>query len=132
MKPRNFVFIIIAFLVGGVGGGIVGSYVSTRVVSGYVENSTILGKAVDTQTKVGLLQKIRERNYNEAIELLEVTLDGDIVSLRINNENTNQTTEAVKKAITVARDYRTVYPRHTKYPDIDAEIMNILSKQNIE
>lgn len=101
--------------------GVVGYFAVFFFVDGYN-----LGKAVDTLQKIYVLKNIKEGNLPKAVELLEVGLDGGLISLERKNP-TKRTDEAVQKTITLAKEYRAKYPRKSSIPEIDKMVKEILS-----
>ena len=117
-----------AFLGGGIAGGVAGGYVAFYFTSHFFSDGWMLGNSVDTQTHVSVLKNLRDGETKKAIEFLETTLDGKIVSLQTSEENAQRTNEAIAKAIQMARDYRAKYPRHTQYPEVDEMVSKVLNQ----
>ena len=117
-----------AFLGGGIVGGVAGGYAAIYFTSHFFSDGWMLGNSVDTQTHVSILNNLRDGETQKAIELLETTLDGKIVSLQTSEENTQKTNEAVAKAIQMAREYRTKHPQHTQYPEVDEMVSKVLNQ----
>lgn len=127
-RTKLILVVLGAFLGGGIAGGIAGGYVAIYFTSRFFTDGWMLGNSVDTQTHVSILQNLRAGETKKAIEFLETTLDGKIVSLQTSEKNAQRTNEAVAKAIQMAREYRAMHPRHTEYPEIDDMVSKVLNR----
>ena len=127
-RTQFVIVAIIALLVGGVGGGLAGGYVAAYFVGGFMSDGMMLGNAVDTQMNVAVLRSIRDGETERATEMLETSLDGNILSLSSSAEYSDRTNEAVAKAIRNARGYRSDHPRKTDLPELDNAVAEILSR----
>ena len=123
-RARITLVALVAFLGGGVGGG----YVAVFFTSRFFSDGWMMGNGVDTQVQVRVLESLRTGEMEKATELLEVNLDGKIISLEISEENTEKTNRAVRKAIERAKEYRAKYHWHTKFPEIDEAVSKVLSQ----
>jgi len=117
---------LIPMLVGSLAGGVTGGYVASRFTARFFENGWMLGNAVEVQTKVAALQRLRNGETGEATDLLETLLDGDILPLRTSEVYAGRTNLAVTRAIQQAKDYRSKYPRSTGNEDLETAVDRVL------
>ena len=131
MTPRTrIIFIAIAaFFGGGVVGGIAGGYVSISFTSRFFADNWMLGNSADTQSQVSVLQGLRDGKIEQATELLEATMDHKIIGLRLSEDHSERTNQAVRDAIQKAKDYRTKFPRHSRSTEIDQAVAKVLGSQ---
>lgn len=125
-RIRTILIAFSALLVGALAGSVAGWYEATNFTARFFGDGWMLGKAVEVQTQVAVLKKIRNGQTAEATELLETHLDGNIMPLSNSKEYADRTNFAVAQAIQMARDYRSQYPRHTTFKDVDNAVNGVL------
>jgi ribosomal protein L22 len=84
--------------------------------------------AVDVKMGVHVLQLIKEKNIEKAVNWLEMELDSSIIGLRIIDKHTEDTNKGVKESINLAKKYRAKHPRKTQNQEIDRAVSEVLSK----
>jgi len=127
-RSRIVLVALVAFLGGGIVGGMAGGYVAVFFTSRFFSDGWMMGNGVETRRLVRVLKNLRSGQIKEATESLELSLDGKIISLEISEQNTDKTNQAVRKAIGSAKEYRTKYPWRSKLPEIDEAVSNVLSQ----
>jgi hypothetical protein len=127
-RTRIILTALTALLVGAVVGGIASGYVVSKFTTVFFVDGWMLGKAVEVQTKVAVLQNIRDSQTEKATKLLETMLDADIMSLSTSIEYAEGTNLAVSRAIQKAKGYRSQYPRHTTSKEVDDFVNGVLKK----
>jgi hypothetical protein len=82
-------------------------------------------QTADASTTMLILGRLREQRTAEAIELLEARLDGALINLGAAMAATPPAERAAVPLDTLqkAREYRTEFPRHTSYTNIDESVV---------
>ncbi|MGI6387430.1 MAG: hypothetical protein ACOX2W_09955 [Desulfomonilia bacterium] len=60
--------------------------------------------------------------------MLELELDRQIMKYSLNVKRTEQEQQDINRALRRAKEYRSKYPRVTKYPDLDQTVKKTLSQ----
>lgn len=126
IRIRTVLIAFIALLIGTLAGGVAGWYEATSFSARFFGDGWMLGKAVEVQTQVAVLTRIRDGQTTEATNLLESNLDGNIMPLSNSKVYAETTNLAVTKAINMARDYRSKYPRNTTSKEVDNAVNGVL------
>ena len=76
-----------------------------------------------------VLENLRQGDAKSPIELLEVKLDGDLISLWAFYKDTpaNKRDPHLLKLLAKIRAYRMKYPRSTEHPEFDQTIADVLA-----
>jgi hypothetical protein len=116
--PKTIIILIAltAFILGAVGGGWSVSFFYGRMTDNLISGS----QAAQAITTVRTLERLRDENASEAIELLEIHLDSALIGLgatlaRIPEQRWDP---AHLEVIQIAKDYRAAYPRTDDSPTI--------------
>jgi hypothetical protein len=83
---------------------------------------------------VGILNRIRSNNVTNAIELLEIEVDGSVETLGLwLNEMPKLRLDADQlKALRKVKDYRDKFPHTNEYPELNRIISNTLSLADVK
>jgi hypothetical protein len=128
MKARKAFSITAILLVGAIIGGLAGSYGTAYITSYLYGGSVELQAAVAINQNVWVLKRLREGKIEEAIERLELELDGNLITLSADMPIDEQWQESVDRSLAFVNEYRSIYPRSTQNPEIDSAVANALSK----
>ncbi len=96
-------------------------------LNAYLSAMTTTMQTADAATTLLILQRLRDGNSREAIDLLESRLDGSLIALSASlnamprAKRPPQSLELLRQV----RDYRERYPRHTENPDIDKQVAQV-------
>jgi hypothetical protein len=131
MKSRKkaIVGLGIAFFVGGVVGVAIGGYVASHLMASYFGNNWLHEQADDIQSRIVILQHLRGGKQSQAVELLEVQLDDDVISIEPDKYINAQTITDINSAIREAKKYRSAHPRTSNRPHVDAMVNNVFSQE---
>ena len=94
------------FIIGAVCGGWgVGHYLTWKLITGSL--------AADTGMTISTLERLRSGKETNAVELLEIKLDGDLVGLGafLTEVSKSRRDPTHIKILKMAKDYRTKFPR---------------------
>ena len=132
MRKRSILVLVLTFLAGGiVGAALVVSYVAWNFSAGFFGHPEV-GAARVVQT-VYSLTELREGKADEAVKLLELQLDVDILPLvQATDSDHAEGTDVVTYAIEVARDYRLDHPRTTDDPEYDRAVSHALDEASAQ
>jgi hypothetical protein len=113
-----FVIVVCCLVIGGV----VGWFTAAHSFA----TATTLSEAGDSYHT---LKVLRSGNTNEAIELLESSLDDQTIALGqiASSEPDAKKRAAYLRALTRIRSYRSAYPRKTDSPEIDKSVAAALA-----
>jgi len=129
-RTRKIVLVVVALLIGGIGGGIAGGYVAIKFTTSFLADAMMFGYAVDAKSNIGALKFIHQGDYEKATEILETSLDSKIIGLSESDDFTNKTNTEVVEAFQRARNYRTDYPRNSGSGKFDKAVEEILEQAN--
>ena len=123
---------IAAFLIGGAAGLAIGGY--RGYVAGFtlILNEALAKDAREVAARVAVLRNLRTGKSEPAVESLEAGMDDILVGFDPAEPYpglTTQTTGALAKAITEAREYRVAYPRQSKMRARDEMVRNLLARE---
>ena len=127
MKNESILLAIFLFVI-GLGGGIaLSSFYLLRWIETYTTNSSY----VDISDSLRTLQALRSGETNDAIEALELEMNGKIFSFAMMKQNVSVANLKASdvQLIKRVREYRAAHP-YSENPDIDRTIASILSLTN--
>lgn len=128
---RNIFLLLGIFILGAIIGGAIGEsigeYRASRFLSSFFSNGSNLSTIVAIKEKVFILSKLRDGKMEEAIEALENALDFDLMRSFAGLYGSEYIKKGTKKALKVAKDYRSKYPRATN-PETDKLIASALAE----
>lgn len=124
-KKLAIVLIVGAFLIGGFTGFITTNYYWTRFTNTFYSTSL----AADIGTDTLLLNSLRTKKLTNAIDLLEVELDGSVIGLGVYLHNLPESSRDPMqlKILQQAKDYRSKFPRKNGFPLSDQMVSNAFS-----
>lgn len=126
MIPGKRISVLGLVFLGGVVTTLVVCGVAAYFVAMFFIDGYLLGNAVETQQKIYILKDIKEGKLAGAVERLERGVDTGLIGLE-KDSPTKRTGEAVLKTISLAKEYRTEYPRKSSNPEIDSTVKEIFS-----
>lgn len=110
-------------------GIIVGSGVSVWIMSEFFIKSHAFSTAITgITTKISVLEKMREGQYEKATGTLESLLDSDLIGLSILLPEYSSDTQ-VAIVLNRASDYRIKHPYVSSEPSVNSRISELLSKR---
>jgi hypothetical protein len=131
MKSKKWLVILIfcALVLGGIGGGLAGFYVAAK----FEGESRLIGlksrSVADTKIGIALLRRIKDGKVDEALNLLEMELNANIVTLSsLRSSQYEDSGELVSGALKTAKEYRTKYQWSSGNADIDKAVAQALSQ----
>jgi lipid-binding SYLF domain-containing protein len=97
-------------------------------LNAYLSAMTTAMQTADTATTLLVLQRLRQGQSPEAIDLLEARLDGSLIALgaSLNAMPRAKRPPQSMELLRQVRSYREKYPRHTENPDIDKQVTQLL------
>jgi len=123
-KSVAVVVIIASFILGA----FVGGYALSTFSSTFALQSFYNSAAAHTNMTLAILDRLRNNKVKDAIELLETSLDGDIITFKGYVQlPTGRKDKNISRVIQRAKDYRSEYPRTTDHPDIDNAVKQIFT-----
>lgn len=131
LDSKSLLVFFLLFLAGSAVGFLVGGYTGTNFGIALILNNTLGGDAQEVQVKVDALRHLRQDNPAQAIELLEASLDDQLVVFDPQEPYPglrDDTIASVGIAIRSAADYRARYPRQSTRPHVDAMVQNLFDK----
>jgi glucose dehydrogenase len=117
-KRAAIILAVLTLLIGIVAGGwAVGLFygrLTTRLIVGQL--------TAEASTTTVILKRLRAGNTTNAVELLEIKLDGDLIGLgaMLADPREFKRDPQYIKTIQMVRDYRTQFPRKSGSPEVDA------------
>ena len=86
----------------------------------------------DTDADIVLLNEIQARDVNLAVELIEFSIDNNIIFLHdVINKTTGSEQQKYRDALVRIKEYRSVYPRKTQiFPALDEHNKDIAAARN--
>jgi preprotein translocase subunit SecD len=127
-KKAIILLMILMFVIGGIIGWFSGGATGINFTTWIASDRSMLRIAVDVKMGVHVLQLIKEKNIEKAVNWLEMELDSSIIGLRIIDKHTEDTNKGVKESINLAKKYRAKHPRKTQNQEIDRAVSEVLSK----
>jgi hypothetical protein len=130
MKPnlRKIFSVIGIFLLGALVGGAIAGYGTSYFLGKFMMYGSTLSEMVAIKSNVFTLTKLRAGNSAEAINHLEMMLDGNLIYFSGGIHGTASEQTDIRKALKTAKEYRQQNPRSTKYPGIDNAVAAALSE----
>jgi uncharacterized protein YneF (UPF0154 family) len=129
-KKLAIILIVVAFLVGAIGGGWSIGYFYNRLTTRLVCNTETARAVMD----MAALNRIRSNNVTNAIKLLETELDGSMITLGLYLKDIpkSQLDADQLKALRRIKDYRDKFPHTNEYPELNRIISNALLLADVE
>ena len=134
-SAKRLLWFFVIFLAGSSVGFLIGGYSGSNFGMSLVINSALNKDALDMNTQVQALRRIRAGDSDAAAELLEASVDDTLVIFAPAKPypGVKQTTrEAIDGAIRNAYEYRQDYPRQSARPEVDTLVRNLFEKQNLD
>ena len=131
MKSKKWLALVLfgSLVFGGIAGGIIGGYASAKLMGESRLVAMMNRYAVDTKIVVFLLYDIRKGEIHQAMNLLEMKLDDNIVTLsEVKTLQFEDGGAIVNAALKAAKKYRTEYPRPSSNSEIDKIVEQTLSQ----
>ena len=120
----------LAFLLGGVVGAAAGFYNGLTFGMNAVLKDWLVKDALDVQAQVVVLTHLRNRQTDQAVEMIESRLDDQVILFQPDEpfrRLTPRETSSLHKAIGDLKDYRAQYPRQTKRKFVDDAVRNLFA-----
>ncbi len=129
-KKLTIVLIIVAFLVGVVGGGWTVSYFSARSMERFYSITLVAQTGMD----VSRLNRLRANNVSKAIEILEIELDGSLVGLGVYLHHIPESLRdpTAIKILQMAKKFRSKFPHKSDDPLSNQMVSNAFSLVEFE
>ena len=116
-KRKLFVGVACAFLAGCAIGLALGGHQGFRFGTSFILNEALSKDAREVEARIAILRHLRAGKQDQAIERLETGLADTLIGFDPTEPYAGlngQTVAALKKAIGVAREYRSAHPRQQK------------------
>jgi hypothetical protein len=127
LTRRKLFSIIGIFILGAIIGGVIGEYRASRFLGSFFSNGSQLSTIVAIKEKVFILSKLRDRKMEKAIETLKMALDLDLRHFSADIHGSENIKKEIKKALKVAKDYRSKFPRATNHSELDKAVSEALA-----
>jgi hypothetical protein len=127
LTRRKLFSIIGIFILGAIIGGAIGEYRASRFLGSFFSNGSQLSTIVAIKEKVFILSKLRDRKMEKAIETLKMALDLDLMHFSADIHGSENIKKEIKKALKVAKDYRSKFPRATNHSELDKAVSEALA-----
>jgi hypothetical protein len=117
-KNAAIILAVITLLIGVVAGGW-----AVGIFYGRLTTRLIIGQlTAEASTTTVTLKRLRAGNTTNAVELLEIKLDGDLIGLgaMLTDPRELKSDPQYIKTLQMVRDYRTQFPRKSSSPEVDA------------
>jgi hypothetical protein len=134
-RPSQFIKLsvisLMVFVIGGIIGGIVGTYKATRHWSDYFYRELELRESYSINQNIDTLEQLHNNDIKKAIEILEINLDRNLsyIYLIAGNDYLDQ---KVISTLRKAKKYRSRYPCVAKYPETVKAVQEILSRKELD
>jgi len=125
LTRRKLFSIIGIFILGAIIGGAIGEYRASRFLGSFFSNGSQLSTIVAIKEKVFILSKLRDRKMEKAIETLKMALD--LMHFSADIHGSENIKKEIKKALKVAKDYRSKFPRATNHSELDRAVSEALA-----
>ena len=129
-RRKIFLLLGIFFLGAVIGGGIgesIGEHRASGFLGSFFSDGSNLSTILAIKEKVFVLSKIHDGKMDEATETLERTLDHDLMNFSVGIHSSEHLRKDVKKALKVAKDYRSQFPRVTNHSVTDKAVSEALA-----
>jgi hypothetical protein len=129
---RRKVFLVIGiFIFGGIIGATIGESIgehrASRFLSNFFSDGSNVSTILEIKGKVFTLSKLRDGKMEEAIETLEKALDRDLMHFSVGIYGSENMKNEITKALKVAKDYRSKFPRVTNHSVTDKAVSEALA-----
>jgi tRNA(Ser,Leu) C12 N-acetylase TAN1 len=114
--------------VGGIIGGIIGSYITAHYFSSIMTNNRELSEAVSIKKNIVVLSKIKDGDIEKATDLIETFTDGHLITFSVPTAGSEEVRKITAKTLESAKVYRKEYPRTTRHKEIDEAVAKALAK----
>ncbi len=119
---------ILGAIIGGATGNYIGEYRASRFLGIFFSDGSNLSTILAIKEKVFILSKLRDGETEGAIETLEKTLDHDLMRFSVGIHSSEHIKKEAKKALKVAKDYRSKFSRTTNHPETDQAVASALAE----
>ena len=120
--------VVVSIIASFILGAFVGGYVSTTFSSMFALHSVYTRAAASANITLTALDRLRNNKVKDAVELLETSLDGDIITFHGYGQlSASKKDKNIIRIIQRAKDYRSKYPRTTEHQDIDNAVKEVFS-----
>ena len=127
LTRRKIFSVIGIFVLGAIIGGAIGAYGASRFLGSFFADGSNLSTTVAIKEKVFILSKLRDGKMEGAIESLENALDLDIMHFSVGIHSSENIKKEITKALKVAKDYRSQFPRVTNHSVTDKAVSEALA-----
>ena len=132
---RKIVLLIGIFILGAIIGGAIGESIGESIgkhrtsgfLSSFFSDGSNLSTILAIKEKVFVLSKIHDGKMDEATETLERALDHDLMNFSVGIHSSEHLRKDIKKALEVAKDYRSNFPRVTNHSITDKAVSEALA-----
>ena len=118
---------VLGAVIGGVTGDSIGRYRTSRFLGSFFSDGANLSTTLGIKEKVFVLSKLRDGKMDEATETLERALDHDLMIFSVGIYSSEHLKKDIKKALKVAKDYRSKFPRVTNHSITDKAVSEALA-----
>ena len=119
---------ILGAIIGGAIGESIGKHRASRFLVSFFSDGSNLSTIVAIREKVFILSKLRDGEMEGAIETLEKTLDHDLMHFSVGIHASENIKKETKKALKLAKDYRSKFPRATNHPQTDKAVASAFAE----
>ncbi len=127
---RKIISVIGIFIFGAIIGGAIAAYGASYFLGSFFSDGSNLSTIVAIKEKVFILSNLHEGKTEKAIEALEIALDHDLIRFSAGIHSSEHLKKDIKKALRVAKDYRSKFPRATNHPESDKAVTSALAEAN--
>ena len=130
VKSMSLLVLFLVFLAGSAAGFLVGGYTGSSFGVKLILSGTLKKDAKDAETQVIVLRSLHGGDTEQAIELLEASLDDQLVIFDPQEPYPvdDDTQARVDSAIKSARSYRGEFPRQSSRPHVDEMVRNLFDR----
>jgi len=118
---------VLGAVIGGAIGESIGEYRASRFLGSFFSDGSNVSTIVAIKEKVFILSKLRDVKMDEAIETLEKALDHDLMYFSVGIHGSEHLRKDIKKALEVAKNYRSNFPRVTNHSITDKAVSEALA-----
>jgi hypothetical protein len=125
-KYVTFLLPIATLVIGLVGGWFATAHSYNQWIASYMKTSA----SVNLDARCRALSQLRAGNTNQAVETLEIEMNGDILTFGsfLRDMPADEHRAADMKLLAAVRDYRAVHPWKTAdYPDVDKAVAEVFA-----
>ena len=131
LDSKKMLTFFLLLLAGSALGFLVGGYTGTQFGIALILNNGLGADAQEVQVKIEALRQLRNGNSDAATELLEASLDDQLVIFDPQEPYPglrDDTIASIDFAIRSAMDYRAGYPRQSSRPHVDSMVKSLFEK----